>query len=285
MSAKLPVIGSTASSTAFCTERIDGLGGTHLFVDGNGKVTAGNGTLEAPKPNALSLPAAAVSGRGHCPGSTETCRSSCYVGPLAGAQRELYDHYEHNALTLAEILDDEQLSDDWCMRLAHWISQNASEGFRWHVSGDVTSLKHAQWIADVCRESPNVRHWIYTRSFGFLAPLAEVSTLRGGNLALNLSCDADNWRDAVCAAHKCGHADQRLRLCYLTTDGTYPLLSETDVLFPDYQLRPRQYASLAESPWWQGIDARDRAIVCPVDAHNKSEKNRCGLDCCSRCLT
>ena len=178
---RLPVIGSTASSTAFCFERIDGLDGTHLYIDGNGKITAGNGSLLAPKPNAFSLLQIA-----DCPQSTPTCQKSCYVHNLEKAQPDVHALYKHNSEEIRRILADEQLANDWAMRFAHWASQNAAGGFRWHVSGDVFSFEYAQWIADVCREAPNVKFWIYTRSFDFLEPLEKVSTLRGGNLAVNL---------------------------------------------------------------------------------------------------
>jgi hypothetical protein len=158
----------------------------------------------------------------------------------------------------------------------------------------VYSLEYARWIADVCRRAPAVRFWIYTRSFGtealnwILDELARVSTQRGGNLALNLSADADNYAAAREASFRYGFEGEDLRICYLTTDGTVPASMFTDaVIFPDYNIRPRQFATLAESPWWQTLTADQRAMVCPVDAHGKSEKRRCGLAAatCSRCLT
>lgn len=283
---KLPIIGSTAATTAFCMERIDGLGGTFLYVDGNAKITAGNGDFANPRPNAFSLPAAAVSGMEHCPGSTETCRKACYVGPLSKAQAAIYALYESNATQIREILDDTPLANDWAMRMATWITQHAAGGFRWHVSGDVYSSAYAEWIADVCRESPTVRHWIYTRSFDFLAPLVEVSTNNGGNLAINLSADADNVVTASRVAQWYAvNGSQPLRLAYLTVDGTVPAdLVGTDVIFPDYQLRPRAAASLKDSEFWQSLTPEQRAMTCPVDAHGKSEKNRCGLERCDRCM-
>lgn len=302
MTTRLPVVGSTAKTTAFCSAVLSGPGGT-LYFDGNGKITAGNGTLKEPRPNAFSLPAAGLSGIEHCPQSTPTCRKACYVEGLNKAQPDLYALYEHNARMIREILADEQLAGDWAMMVADWITRNAAGGFRWHVSGDVYSMQYAEWIADVCRESPTVRHWIYTRSFDFLAPLVEVSTLRGGNLAINLSCDVDNYEAARTASHKWrsglgeivndinehGEIIDREspfvfpRLNYLTVDGKVPVdLDADDVIFPDYALRPRAVASLADSEWWQTISPFQRGLVCPVDAHGKSEKNRCGP--CSRCL-
>jgi hypothetical protein len=286
---KLPVVGSTAASTAFCSARIDGPGGLHLFVDGNGKITASNGTLSAPRPNAFSL-----RNINDCPGATPTCSRVCYVENLKGAQPALYAMYEHNAMTIREILADDALADAWSSVFAEWVRGNASEGFRWSVSGDVYSTDYAMFIANVCRRAPAVRFWIYTRSFGeefdeIVSVLESVATYRGGNLALNFSCDKDNYLVATEARRYASVLEAGgPRLCYLTTDGTVPAdLPADSVIFPDYNIRPRQFATLAESPWWQTLSADQRAMVCPVDAHGKSEKRRCGLAAatCSRCLT
>lgn len=294
---RLPVIGSTAKTTAFCHSRLDGPGGYHLFFDGNGKITASNGTLEEPRPNAFSLRNVE-----DCPQSTPTCRKACYVENLKAAQPDLYALYEHNAATIRTILADQELADAWSLTVAGWIIVHAPGGFRWHVSGDIFSLAYARWIADVCQNSPSVAHWVYTRSFAYLGPLWQVATTgpKQGNLAVNLSCDRDNWSEAVYAATKHfatpdgGHdGPYALRLCYLTTDGTLPPhadsaepdaeLGPDDVVFADYQLRPRQFATLAESPWWQTITPEQRGTVCPVDSFGKSESRRCGP--CKRCLT
>lgn len=311
MTTRLPVIGSTAASTAFCSARLDGPGWRddeplHLWFDGNGKITAGNGTLLAPRPNAFSLPAAGVSGIEHCPQSTPTCRKDCYVESLSAAQPATYALYEHNAITIRKVLEGTgdhpkygfvitHLALEWAERVAIWIEENAAEGFRWHVSGDTFSRAYAEWIAQVCRLSPNVRHWIYTRSFDFLEPLAEVSTLRAGNLAINLSCDADNYEAAKKAANEHGwdafgwnengsvHTTRPLRLNYLTVDGKVPNdLGPDDVIFPTYTLRPKNVGTLAESEWWQSLTQVQRGLVCPVDAHGKAENRRCGP--CDRCL-
>lgn len=286
MNTRLPVVGSTAATTSFCHERVDGPGGLHLYLDGNGKITASNGTLDAPKPNAFSL-----RNVDDCPQSTPTCRAACYVENLRAAQPALYELYEHNASAIRTILADPALEADWAARFAAVITWHCEGGFRWHVSGDVFSLDYARWIASVVRQSPGVRHWIYTRSFMYLEPLLNVSTLRGGNLAVNLSCDVDNYAAAqrVRTSYLSAHTRGVLRLCYLTVDGVVPPgLGSDDVLFPDYKLRPRQYATLAESPWWQDLTPEQRGTVCPVDAHGKSEKRRCGIPDdgnCSRCVS
>lgn len=286
MTTRLPVVGSTAKTTAFCHERLDGPNGLHLFLDGNGKITAGNGTLAAPRPNALSL-----RNVDDCPQRTPTCEKACYVENLRAAQPDLYAMYEHNAVTIRTILADPGLAGAWAAQLGAWITWHAEGGFRFHVSGDVISMEHAKWIADVCRACAPVVCWIYTRSFAFVDPLVRVSMIQGGNLALNLSCDADNYAAAqrVRASYRSTFAKGEFRLCYLTTDGTLPAdLPPDSTIFPDYQLRPRQFATLAESPWWQSLTSDQRAMCCPVDAHGKSEKRRCDVPGgvgCSRCTS
>ncbi len=226
MSKKLPVVGTSAGATTFCAARVDGPGDLFLWVDGNGKITRGQGDLEHPVPNAFSLPSQGVeekAGRGgnHCPGATEACKASCYVDGLAKHAADTYAMYLHNATTIRAILADEALADAWVLTFAGWIREHC-ESFRWHVSGDVFSGEYASWIRDVCAESPEVEHWIYTRSFDHTDSLASVATFEGVNLALNLSVDADNYADGVSERSWLWNGDGAPRLCYLTRDGAVP---------------------------------------------------------------
>lgn len=295
---KLPVIGSTAAATTFCATEIEGPDNTSLWLDGNSKVTAWNGTFEAPMPNAFSLEAQAVHDveRGseaesiHCPGSTPTCRKSCYVHGLEKHAKATYELYRHNSMEIVKILASAELFDAWVAIMASHISAYCKGGFRWHVSGDVFSPAYAKFIRGVCLNSPNVQHWIYTRSFAqeILGPLFDVSTANGGNLALNLSCDKDNIREAVLASDFYQHTSDQptLRLCYLV-EAANPMvpadLEPGDVIFPDYDLRPRSVEDPTAHPWWASLTLEQRKMVCPVDAFNKSETRRCGP--CSRCMT
>lgn len=281
---RLPVVqgrGTSAASTAFCAVEVEVGPGLTLWLDGNGKITAGNGTLKDPKPNALSLPAGNSDERraaGHCPGSTSICRASCYVHGLEKHASETYALYEHNAATLAKILatpkncgegeDLDALRMATADALGDWIAENAKGGFRWHVSGDVESMRHAFWITDVCASSPDVRHWIYTRSFRWVDVLVEAP-----NLTVNLSADADNYEDARWYAR-----EYDLRLCYLSHDGYVPAdLPTGSVIFPDYAFRGG-----VGTPWFDGLPAAQKKMVCPVDGLGKSEERRCGP--CSKCI-
>jgi hypothetical protein len=256
---------STASTTKFSGRWLDHRD-HHLYLDGNAKVAC-DGTYEDPAPNSLSL----VHGQ-DCPGSTETCRAGCYVHGLKDALPDLFARYQDNSRTMRQILDDDALSIEWAAALATWINRRARGGFRWHVSGDVIGLDHAEWIRNVCRLTPGVTHWIYTRSFWAIDSLIEAP-----NLVVNVSADRDNFVEAKSEAEF-----HRLRLCYLNTGELTPDLPDGSVIFPDYQLRGRDMEKPTEHPWWQGLTQRERRMVCPVDFFGKSRSIRCAV--CRRCL-
>jgi hypothetical protein len=206
---------------------------------------------------------------------------NCYVHGLKKHRPDVHALYEHNSRTIREALHGR--AGEWAVHLAAWIRENCTEtGFRWHVSGDIFSKSYAAFIATVALGSPSVRHWIYTRSFPYAAPL-----LRIPNLALNFSADRDNYWLAVRYREIYGGA---ARICYLTTDGSVPTdLPEGSVVFPDYGLRERDLApavARGESTWYQSLTPQQRAGLCPVDFYGKDERRRCsppGGGACSKC--
>jgi hypothetical protein len=240
-----------------------------FYIDGNSKITWDNGTYLNPRPNAFSLPHIAT-----CPGSTERCRTSCYVHGLKKAAPEVYRHYELNNMALHAALMTRERADMAAALLAIWIRENAPGGFRWHVSGDVTSFRHAAWIADVCRLAPKVQFWIYTRT------LDAVPALLAPNLTLNVSADRDNYARAYTAATQWSG----VRLCYLVSapDEVIPALPPGSVIFPDYPLRGRTLETPTEAPWWVALTNEQRRQVCPADFFGQSEEHRCGP--CKKCL-
>lgn len=294
---KLPVVGSSAGSTTFCAAKIsnpDQPDGHFLWIDGNQKITAGNGSYDDPKPNAFSLEAQAVVDqeqrnwarrldrepvREHCPGSTTVCRASCYVHGLEKHASDTYELYRHNSKTIRAILADEpEYIAHWAQLMADWITANAPGGFRWHVSGDIFSAAYAAFVAAVVSRSPDVDHWIYTRSFDMIEPLLDLD-----NLALNLSCDRDNYEAAVKfkATEEPRQLSTPMQLCYLTDEkdeGKLPHLPAGSVVFPDYALRDKGNGS----PWFAALEAPYKKMVCPVDLQGKTAVRRCGP--CRRCL-
>ena len=54
----------------------------------------------------------------------------------------------------------------WVEAMTTLISGEA--WFRWHDSGDIQSLKHLENIFEVCKRTPQTRHWMPTREAQFL---------------------------------------------------------------------------------------------------------------------
>lgn len=276
MTKHLPVL-SSAAATTFCAAKVEGPDGVYLWVDGNDKITAGNGAYGAPKPNAFSLLQV-----DDCPGSTPTCRASCYVHGLEKHAKDTHDLYRHNSETIRVIIDSPH-AIAWAEIFADWITENAAGGFRWHVSGDLFSAEYAAWVAAVVERSPAVRHWIYTRSHELTAVFVGLA-----NLTVNYSVDRDNYHGALPYVKAHEGVGSPVRLCYLVTqDGEYPRdLPDGSVLFPDYALRGACDASPAEaratSDWYQSLGSRERRMVCPVDFYGKAKNRRCGP--CRKCI-
>lgn len=252
--------------TTYCFDYVKLSGGNIFYVDGNGKITRSNGSYDDPKPNAFSLPHIST-----CPGATKDCMKSCYVNALEENARKIYDLYKQNERTLHSVLDLNPF--DTSKVFGQWIAQNCPGGFRWHVSGDVFNSNYAKFIVMVCENSPEIPHWIYTRSFHLVSVLTQAK-----NLTVNLSADSVNYGKA----YKC-HQDNGVRLCYLSTDGVVPeTLPKGSVIFPDYSLRGKGLDNPLEHEWWKSLDLYQKRMVCPGDFFGQSSRHRCGP--CQKCL-
>lgn len=254
--------------TSYVYKEVEIGNGLTLYLDGNSKITAGNGTYDEPVPNALSLPHIST-----CPGATSECLATCYVYGLQKNAPDVYKKYCDNERIIHRVLMSPLAQEVAAISLAKWIEENCPDGFRWHVSGDVMHDRYAHWIVNVARKSPGVRHWIYTRSLPFVHILVQAP-----NLGVNVSADAANYKDAYETARRNG-----ARICYLTRDGSIPEdLDEGEVIFPDYDLRGRDMDKPTEHSWWQGLSQKHKKMVCPADFFSQSENIRCGP--CDKCL-
>ena len=54
-------------------------------------------------------------------------------------------------------------SPQWVAAMAHLINSKKPDVFRWHDSGDVQNLDHLNKIYEVCKLTPDKRHWMPTR--------------------------------------------------------------------------------------------------------------------------
>lgn len=239
-----------------------------FWFDGNGKITVGNGTFVEPTANSFSLVQIK-----DCPFATPICKSVCYVHRLEEAEQAVHSKYQHNSRVIRLVLADPAYRLAAENNFSAWIQRHCSQGFRWHVSGDIISLEHAQFIRSVCDKAASVPFWIYTRSFPYVEPL-----LGAKNLAINLSADKDNWHNALEL-----HNKLNLRVCYMTVAGEVPQnLPKGSVIFPSHELRGRDLPNPLNAWWWQSLMPKQKQMVCPPDFFGQSEHLRCGP--CKKCL-
>jgi len=66
---------------------------------------------------------------------------------------------------------------DFVPRMVNVLNIVRSEWFRWFDSGDVGSVGMALDIIDVCRQTPNKRHWIPSREFKIWTRALEIDRL------------------------------------------------------------------------------------------------------------
>ena len=74
-------------------------------------------------------------------------------------------------------------SSDWVEAMAHLINSKKPDVFRWHDSGDVQDLNHLNKIYEVCRQTPDTKHWMPTRE----AWIKDHLTSKPDNLVIRFS--------------------------------------------------------------------------------------------------
>lgn len=74
----------------------------------------------------------------------------------------------------------------WVQAMAFLINFHSKKVpyFRWHDSGDLQSLEHLEKIAEVCRLTPSIKHWMPTREASIVKKYLE----KHGPLPSNLVC-------------------------------------------------------------------------------------------------
>lgn len=59
--------------------------------------------------------------------------------------------------------------------------------FRWHDSGDIQSIMHMCNIMEVARRTPDVKHWIPTREYGYVKDYVESGKVIPSNVFIRVS--------------------------------------------------------------------------------------------------
>lgn len=75
----------------------------------------------------------------------------------------------------------------WVDAMAFLINHASVNVFRWHDSGDIQSLQHLENIVEVCKKTPDVRHWIPTREYAIVTEYKAKHGSFPDNLNVRLS--------------------------------------------------------------------------------------------------
>jgi len=88
--------------------------------------------------------------------------------------------------------------------------------FRWHDAGDVQGPEHMQKILEICRRTPNTKHWLPTQERQFLPAPEEVPA----NLVIRLSRSKIDGPATAAWSHDSGvTTDDSKRTCPAPTQG------------------------------------------------------------------
>jgi hypothetical protein len=157
--------------------------------------------------NSFGLPAL-----GSCPGFTEWCKQVCYAFNLQRAWSNVDALVQHNLELLRSCGSNVNRMTELLTTLVNSVNWHGTDKvFRWHWDGDIFSLFYSHAIANTCRNTPDVQHWLYTRSFDFVVPLLDIP-----NLTVYLSVDSHNQKEAKRLYKR--HPSLRIAACANTWD-------------------------------------------------------------------
>jgi len=76
----------------------------------------------------------------------------------------------------------------WVDAMVTAITNREKSGyFRWHDSGDLQGVGHLQMIVDVCKRTPQIKHWLPTREWSFVRQYLQSGSRLPDNLTVRFS--------------------------------------------------------------------------------------------------
>lgn len=75
----------------------------------------------------------------------------------------------------------------WVNSMAWLISNQSKDYFRWHDSGDIQSIDHLHKIVQVCKLTPDTKHWLPTREYKLVEDYIKKHGALPSNLVIRLS--------------------------------------------------------------------------------------------------
>lgn len=75
----------------------------------------------------------------------------------------------------------------WVDALTTLILATKNSFFRWHDAGDLQSVEHLKRIVEVCKRTPQVKHWLPTREYKIVMDYLKSGETIPVNLTIRLS--------------------------------------------------------------------------------------------------
>ncbi len=118
--------------------------------------------------SAMACPSWSLPAGYSCPGATKEedspcghCYASLGMYLLGSTARAQWIRFEWTR----ECLKTADGRREWIATITDAIRATGAQYFRWHDSGDLFSPAYVKAVAEVCRLTPGVRHWLATQSF------------------------------------------------------------------------------------------------------------------------
>lgn len=98
-------------------------------------------------------------------------------------------------------LDNEEWSTSMAKIINHYRDKKTDKQdysvFRWHDSGDLQSVEHLKKIVEVCKNSPQVKHWLPTREVKFVKQYIDSGGVIPDNLCIRVSLPMIDYKKKV----------------------------------------------------------------------------------------
>lgn len=244
------------------------------------------GSASATIANAWALPGGPLEHGGACADTTPAC-ASCYAVAIEVARPAYAAMVARNLHAVRHLLEcvgwratGDMLAEMVRVSADRQISAGIAPTWRWHADGDLFSGAYASAVRRACQLTPNVEHWIYTRSPQWVGRLVDAPNLR-----VLLSADAYNLRRMVSASVR--HGGLPLAMLADDIDHASELWARVATLDPD-GIVPRPIVCPASGASRYGRDGYGPAHIVGVDGRRRSlargELARGACDACRVCL-
>ena len=125
---------------------------------------------------------------GTCGTLCEDCKDKCYAVDYAKRHHNcVIPAYAINTLILRN--DPDKLRRE----IREFCEKNIVKYFRFHTSGELESLEQLQLYAEICRDTPDVTFYIYTRACVLLEQWHKLLRSKGETMPSNFIINVSKW--------------------------------------------------------------------------------------------